>query len=92
MALRSFGKLYFMRMFWISRAIQYYKNRKVQAGFKALLSLKTESEKKELAKNVAAIANSKGGRGYIIFGIEDGTKTYWELREAVYRRADTADN
>lgn len=42
--------------------------------FKALLSLKTESEKKELAKDVAAIANSKGGRGYIIFGIEDGTK------------------
>jgi predicted HTH transcriptional regulator len=42
--------------------------------FKAILSLKTESEKKELAKDVAAIANSKGGRGYIIFGIEDGTK------------------
>jgi len=42
--------------------------------FKAVLSLKTESEKKELAKDVAAIANSKGGRGYIVFGIEDGTK------------------
>jgi len=42
--------------------------------FKAMLSLKTESGKKELAKDVAAIANSKGGRGYIIFGIEDGTK------------------
>ncbi len=42
--------------------------------FKAILSLKTESEKKELSKDVAAIANSKGGRGYIIFGIEDGTK------------------
>ena len=42
--------------------------------FKAMLSLKTEGEKKELAKDVAAIANSKGGRGYIIFGIEDGTK------------------
>ena len=42
--------------------------------FKAILSLKTESEKKELAKDVAAMANSKGGRGYIIFGIEDGTK------------------
>lgn len=42
--------------------------------FKAILSLKTESEKKELAKDVAAIANSKGGRGYIVFGIEDGTK------------------
>lgn len=43
--------------------------------FKAILSLKTESEKKELAKDVAAIANSKGGRGYILYGIEDGTKT-----------------
>lgn len=42
--------------------------------FKAILSLKNESEKKELAKDVAAMANSKGGRGYIIFGIEDGTK------------------
>jgi predicted HTH transcriptional regulator len=42
--------------------------------FKAVLSLKTESEKKELAKDVAAMANSRGGRGYIIFGIEDGTK------------------
>lgn len=43
--------------------------------FKAILSLKNESEKKELAKDVAAIANSKGGRGYILYGIEDGTKT-----------------
>ncbi|MHB1394960.1 MAG: RNA-binding domain-containing protein [Clostridia bacterium] len=43
--------------------------------FKAQLSLKTDSEKKELAKDVAAIANSKGGRGYIVFGIEDGTKS-----------------
>lgn len=42
--------------------------------FKAQLSLKTDSEKKEMAKDVAAIANSKGGRGYIVFGIEDGTK------------------
>lgn len=42
--------------------------------FKAQLSLKTESEKKEMAKDVAAIANSKGGRGYIVFGIEDETK------------------
>ena len=42
--------------------------------FKAQLSLKTDSEKKELAKDVAAIANSKGGRGYIVFGIEDGSK------------------
>jgi len=50
------------------------KSESTKLDFKAVLSLKTESEKKELAKDVAAMANSKGGRGYIIFGIEDGTK------------------
>ena len=42
--------------------------------FKASLCLSTESEKKELTKDVIAMANSKGGRGYIVFGIEDKTK------------------
>lgn len=42
--------------------------------FKARLSLKTETEKKELSKDVAAIANSRGGRGYIVFGVADQTK------------------
>ncbi|WAM34415.1 RNA-binding domain-containing protein [Caldicellulosiruptor morganii] len=42
--------------------------------FKSKLSLETESEKKELVKDVIAIANSRGGRGYIIFGVEDKTK------------------
>ncbi|KXZ40186.1 Predicted transcriptional regulator, contains HTH domain [Alkalithermobacter thermoalcaliphilus JW-YL-7 = DSM 7308] len=42
--------------------------------YKLKLSLDTESEKKELAKDIAAIANTNGGRGYIIFGIEDKTK------------------
>ncbi|NLX63317.1 MAG: transcriptional regulator [Clostridiaceae bacterium] len=42
--------------------------------FKAQLKLTTESEKKELVKDVTAIANSRGGRGYIIFGVEDKTK------------------
>lgn len=42
--------------------------------FKAQLSLKTETEKKEFAKDVAAIANSRGGRGYIVFGVADRTK------------------
>lgn len=42
--------------------------------FKQLLELDTESSKKELTKDVCAIANSKGGRGYVIFGIEDKTK------------------
>lgn len=42
--------------------------------FKAKLSLRTESEKKDLAKLVSAIANSRGGRGYLIYGIADKTK------------------
>lgn len=42
--------------------------------FKLKLSLNLESEKKEFVKDVIAIANTVGGRGYIIFGIEDKTK------------------
>lgn len=42
--------------------------------FKQQLELDTESSRKELAKDVCAIANSKGGRGYVIFGVEDKTK------------------
>lgn len=42
--------------------------------FKLKLSLEYEAEKKELAKDVIAIANTEGGRGYILFGIEDKTK------------------
>jgi len=42
--------------------------------FKAILHLNTEGEKKELTKDVIAIANSRGGRGYIVFGVEDKTK------------------
>lgn len=42
--------------------------------FKQKIELETESGKKELAKDVCAIANSRGGRGYIVIGIEDKTK------------------
>jgi ATP-dependent DNA helicase RecG len=42
--------------------------------FKLKLSIDTESSKKELAKDISAIANSRGGRGHIIFGVEDKTK------------------
>lgn len=42
--------------------------------FKQELLLNTASQKKELAKDISAIANSYGGRGYIIFGIEDKRK------------------
>lgn len=52
--------------------------------FKAQLSLKTDTDKKELAKDVTAIANSKGGRGYIIFGIEDKTKRIIGIEDRKY--------
>ena len=42
--------------------------------FKLELHLELESEKKEFVKDVIAIANTAGGRGYIIFGIEDQTR------------------
>lgn len=53
--------------------------------FKASLSLETESEKKELAKDVIAIANSSAGRGYIIFGVEDKTKVILGVDAAQYK-------
>lgn len=49
--------------------------------FKLKLSLHLESNKKELAKDISAIANSKGGRGYIIVGIDDKTKDIIGLKE-----------
>ena len=42
--------------------------------FKLTVDFLTESGKKEFAKDVCAIANSKGGRGYIIIGIKDKNK------------------
>lgn len=53
--------------------------------FKEQMLLRTDSEKKELAKDVCAIANSKGGRGYIIFGVEDHTKRVVGIEVAKYR-------
>ena len=52
--------------------------------FKQQLSLKTDTDKKELAKDVSAIANSKGGRGYIIFGVTDKTKKVVGIEEKKY--------
>ena len=52
--------------------------------YKERLSLTRESEKKELAKDVSAIANSKGGRGYIIFGVEDKNKKIVGINPAQY--------
>ncbi|MGE4282521.1 MAG: RNA-binding domain-containing protein [Clostridia bacterium] len=66
--------------------------------FKAVLHLSTESEKKELAKDVIAIANSSGGRGYIVFGIKDKTKEVLgicpedfveeQIQQVIYNRCD----
>ncbi|WP_010680936.1 RNA-binding domain-containing protein [Acetivibrio cellulolyticus] len=66
--------------------------------FKASLNLSTESEKKELTKDVIAMANSRGGRGYIVFGVEDKTKRILgivppdykeeQIQQTIYNRCD----
>ena len=42
--------------------------------YKQEFSLYTETKKKEFVKDITAIANSKGGRGYLIFGVADKTR------------------
>ena len=42
--------------------------------YKLKVDILIESGKKELAKDICAIANSRGGRGYIVIGVEDKTK------------------
>ncbi|MGH4118294.1 AlbA family DNA-binding domain-containing protein [Clostridium sp.] len=42
--------------------------------FKQKIDIVIESGKKELAKDICAIANSRGGRGYLVIGVEDKTK------------------
>ena len=66
--------------------------------FKQTLHLNTESEKKEITKDVIAIANSRGGRGYILFGVEDKTKriigvdpggfSEEQIQQIIYNRSD----
>jgi len=66
--------------------------------FKACLCLATEGEKKELVKDVTAMANTRGGRGHIIFGIEDKTKRVLgidrdafheeQIQQIIYNRSD----
>lgn len=66
--------------------------------FKACLCLSTEGEKKELVKDVTAIANTRGGRGHILFGIEDKTKRVLgidrnafreeQIQQIIYNRSD----
>ncbi|MDO5518278.1 MAG: putative DNA binding domain-containing protein [Clostridium sp.] len=42
--------------------------------FKLRLDISNDAGKRELTKDICAIANSNGGRGYIIVGIQDKTK------------------
>lgn len=42
--------------------------------YKLKIDASIESGKKELAKDICAIANSRGGRGYLVLGVEDKTK------------------
>ena len=49
--------------------------------FKLKIDLETESGRKELAKDICAIANSKGGRGYLIIGVEDKKRTVEGIEE-----------
>lgn len=66
--------------------------------FKEALHLVTESDKKELTKDVIAMANSRGGRGYIIFGVQDKTKKVLgintsdfkeeQIQQIIYNRCD----
>ncbi|MCX7773143.1 MAG: putative DNA binding domain-containing protein [Clostridia bacterium] len=66
--------------------------------FKAELHLLTESDKKELVKDVTAMANTRGGRGHILFGVEDKTKRILgvdptqfheeQIQQIIYNRSD----
>lgn len=58
-----------------------HRDENTKLDFKLKLSIETESGKKELAKDISAIANSRGGRGYILFGIEDKTKSLIGIQE-----------
>lgn len=50
------------------------KSEEPKLDYKLKIDISTESGKKELAKDVCAVANSRGGRGYLILGVEDKTK------------------
>jgi len=53
--------------------------------YKQKIDILMESGKKELAKDVCAIANSRGGRGYIIIGVEDKTKRIIGINEYEFK-------
>ena len=49
--------------------------------FKQYIEIDTDSGRKELAKDICAIANSRGGRGYLVIGVEDKTKKVVGIRD-----------
>ncbi|MEG2353525.1 MAG: putative DNA binding domain-containing protein [Clostridium sp.] len=50
------------------------KEENTKLDFKLSLDLSVESGKREFAKDVSAIANVRGGRGYLVIGVMDKTK------------------
>ena len=42
--------------------------------YKLMMPLSSETHKKEIAKDVIALANTPGGRGYIVIGVRDKTR------------------
>lgn len=55
-----------------------------KVDFKLKIDLLTESGRKELAKDVCSIANSKGGRGYLIIGVEDKSRNIIGIEDMDY--------
>ena len=54
---------------WLHRALK--KGETSKTDFKLELPLSTDQQKTEFAKDLSAIANTAGGRGYIIVGVDD---------------------
>lgn len=60
------------------------KEENTKLDFKIHIDIETESGRKELAKDVCAIANSRGGRGYLVIGVEDKSKKLVGIEKATY--------
>lgn len=56
-----------------------------KVDFKAEFHLKNEHEKKELARDIIALANTKGGRGYLIYGVADKTKEILGIEPKLFK-------
>lgn len=66
----------------VNKLKQLLKNEEsFKLDFKQKMALELESDKKEFVKDVIAIANTPGGRGYILFGVEDKSRKVIGLEE-----------